>query len=302
MLDRSYCSVRARESREPLGGTASHAHGCVLLSYPKRLWGRDVSSAHGIGDALREELARLHDDHGVVTRMIAPVGVWERRVEVCFFPQARRIRDVPLDEVAALLARGDAGVGETIDVPIVAVCTHGQRDRCCAIAGLAIHAELAREARGRIEVREASHLGGDRFAPVVLALPSGHMYGHVERSDVPALIEGIVHGPPLRSRFRGSLWLDPRRQLAEIAMLDLAPRGIAPRLGAIAEHELDPDHAELDAEILWGAEERTHLRVRITRERRPVHGDCRSIAIDRRGSVEAWAIESVTSTRASADR
>lgn len=293
---RVFCSDLARAEREPLAGTASHARGCALISYPKRLWARDALASAGLPSALGPVLERLRERHDVVTRLVAHEGPWRGRVEVSLFPQNRRHRDVPLADVPALLERARPDEGERIERPLVACCTHGVRDACCARFGTALVRALRASAAGtgaQVEVREASHLGGDRFAPTVLVLPSGHMYGHLEPRDAPALLEAARGGAPLHACFRGSLWLDPLEQLAEVAALDAArARGKAlVSLGAIARTDHDEAHATLRLTPRLEGGESLELEVRCVRRRRLVLGDCRAARTGRRGAVSVWAIE-----------
>jgi hypothetical protein len=284
LKERTYCSDLARAAKEPLIGTASHARGCVLVSYPKRMWARNTLASEGLPRSLLDAIERLGRDHDVVTRLVAHEGSWNERVELSLYPQARRHRDVPLADAGAVLTRARPEDGEPITSPVIAVCTHGVRDRCCALYGGAL-VDALREAGGDVEIREASHLGGDRFAPVVLVLPSGHMYGHLTPSEAPALIEAARGGAVLRERFRGSLWRDPLEQLAEIAAIE---RGAT--LESVERDEHDADHATLRCVMSEGSA-RTELAVRCVRDHRLVIGDCRNADIGRRGSVRIWRTE-----------
>lgn len=296
---RLFCSDLARRAREPLAGTASHARGCVLVSYPKRLWGTDALDSEGLPPAARAELLRLIDERDVITRFLAYEGEWNGRTEVSFFPEGLRYTDVPIGELAALLGkarRGELADAEPVVRPTIAVCTHGQRDRCCALYGLALTEELRRVATATgapIDVREASHLGGDRFAPTVLVLPSGEMYGHLVPSDAGALLSAAAGGPAVLPRLRGSLWLEPVAQLAEVAAFGLpAFRAVRPTLGPIAVTDVDAGHRLLRATVTSG-DDHVVMVVRCAFERRQVFGDCRNAERDRRGAVDAWVIEDV---------
>jgi hypothetical protein len=76
---------------------------------------------------------------------------------------------------------------------IYLVCTHGKHDPCCAIRGRPVVAALAGElAPGRIW--ECSHIGGDRFAGNVVALPSGLYLGRVEADEASAVVDLIDSG------------------------------------------------------------------------------------------------------------
>ncbi len=99
----------------------------------------------------------------------------------------------------AALGRGD---GRTFDAvldggphtgdPLVLVCTNGKRDRCCALLGRPLAAELA--ASGAEGVWEVTHLGGHRFSPTVLVLPHGYAYGRVQAHSVKEILHGAREG------------------------------------------------------------------------------------------------------------
>ena len=97
----------------------------------------------------------------------------------------------------------DAEAGTPSADPLVAVCTHGKHDQCCAVRG--------RQAAQRIAQRypewtwECSHLGGDRFAATMIILPHGLYYGRVDSAADPADIvtrytQGRVDEHHLRGR------------------------------------------------------------------------------------------------------
>lgn len=294
-----FCSDLARRAREPLAGTASHALGCVLLGYPKRLWGRDALASEGFSPELSSELLRLVDERDVVTRLMAHEGTWTGRTEVVFFPEGLRFRDVAMDEVLALISAARRGSlpegGERQRDPIILCCTHGQRDRCCALFGLAIVVALRAALRpgAPIEIREASHLGGDRFAATAMVLPSGHTYGHLEPADAPALLTAASGGAPLVSRFRGSLWLEPAAQLAEAAAFALTEfRDLLPTLDPIEVSPIDRERCELRTKAQSG-DHRVAIVVRCALEQRRVVGDCHNADRHRTGQVGVWRVEEV---------
>ena len=81
---------------------------------------------------------------------------------------------------------------EIVHGPCYFVCTNGQRDMCCARFGLPVYADL----RERVGERawQVSHLGGHRFAPNVLVLPQGVLYGRVEQGSLDGFAERIESG------------------------------------------------------------------------------------------------------------
>lgn len=291
-----YCSLLAAEAKEPLAGTASHGRGCIVLAYPKRLWGRNALRAEGLPTPLVDALIGAQERLDVVTRFVASESA--ERTEITFYPAAVRFSDVPIETAAEIVTgyvSGSLTRGEIATRPMLLTCTHGQRDRCCARFGLAlIDAMRACDGFESIDVREASHLGGDRFAPTVMILPSGHVYGHLTADDASALIDAARGGAPLLSRFRGSFWRDVREQLADVAAFGLSREDEPPpTLSTIAVSEHDDTRCVLSFRATWRDRE-TALRVRCVRERRRVFGDCRAADEQRTGGVEAWRIEDVS--------
>src|SRR5690606_17397322 len=93
------------------------------------------------------------------------------------------------------------------------VCTNGQRDLCCARFGLPVYAAL----RARVGERawQVTHLGGHRFAPNVLTLPQGVVYGRVGQDDVDALLGAVENDRLAFPHVRGRAWYPPIVQAAE---------------------------------------------------------------------------------------
>jgi hypothetical protein len=90
--------------------------------------------------------------------------------------------------------------GEPMEAKIMAVCTHGTHDLCCAQFGNKIYAEL----RARNDnVWQISHIGGCRFAPNVVALPHGIVYGRVEPADCAEIIASYQRGEVMAEKMRG---------------------------------------------------------------------------------------------------
>jgi hypothetical protein len=116
--------------------------------------------------------------------------------------------------------------------PVLLVCVHGRRDRCCAVAGRPLVAALAASYPPGA-AWECSHLGGHRFAPTALLLPYGYLYGALTeplaRRVLGAAARRRVELHGLRGR---SVW-SPAGQAAEFAVrtrigeLDMAALTIA---------------------------------------------------------------------------
>ena len=93
------------------------------------------------------------------------------------------------------------------------VCTNGQRDLCCARYGLPAWTRM-QEAVGE-RAWQTTHVGGHRFAPNVLVLPAGALYGRVTEDAVPGFVEAIEAGGLAPEFLRGRSAWPPPAQAAE---------------------------------------------------------------------------------------
>jgi hypothetical protein len=100
--------------------------------------------------------------------------------------------------------------------PLALVCTNGKRDRCCALLGRPLAAELATS--GVEGVWEVTHLGGHRFAPTVLVLPYGYAYGRAEAHTLKEVLHGAREGRIVVEGCRGSSAWERPGQAAELAV------------------------------------------------------------------------------------
>jgi hypothetical protein len=106
--------------------------------------------------------------------------------------------------------------GEAVRGPMVLVCTHGKRDRCCAKFGFDMFKALV--ASGEVDVWQTTHLGGHRFAPTVLELPRGLCYGRLAPQEAVPLARAAVDGRVFQlDRFRGRTAFSRAVQVAEHA-------------------------------------------------------------------------------------
>ena len=103
---------------------------------------------------------------------------------------ARVRRRSALDLAAALTGRAPAG--EPAERLLV-VCTHGKRDRCCALYGRPLYDAL-RRSEHREAVWQSTHVGGDRFAGNLVVLPDGLYFGRVGAGDAAALADELAAG------------------------------------------------------------------------------------------------------------
>ncbi|WP_432174396.1 sucrase ferredoxin [Streptomyces sp. Tue6028] len=233
----SMCTTASRHLDEPLAGTAATARTWLLIEQPGPWGAKALTSSHldpTIGRALeaaakgtgvRIALIRRpgrHADCGTLAERhvyaahTTPGNVW---LHSAMTTDPEHLLDLDF----AALGMGDShtfdsvlqGAPHTGD-PLALVCTNGKRDRCCALLGRPLAAELAMS--GSAGVWEVTHLGGHRFSPTVLVLPYGYAYGRAEAHAVKEIVQGAREGRIVTEGCRGnSAWERPG-QAAELAV------------------------------------------------------------------------------------
>ena len=225
MEGRAFCAAVSSANEESLAATASRIDGWIMLEY-RGLWDRDVLGGSLLSDGLkghlRDQLGRLSPSRLLFLkkperRSSGRRQVWfgtSRPGEERFFQlEVDHLEDLRDFDFAGALA-GEGTPGVPLDHPMLVVCTHGKRDRCCAKNGRPIYDALKNETEPGW-VWQSTHVGGDRFAGNVVVFPHGLYYGRVEPADVPALLEACAAGQVELSRYRGRAAFTFKVQAAE---------------------------------------------------------------------------------------
>jgi hypothetical protein len=195
------CSELAAERGEPLGGSAATATTWLCVEQPGP-WGRDALWQSHLDHDVGRELAALSKGTGVRTVLIRRPGSHPDRhrpephqiylahtvpganwLEQAWVADPKELFDL---DFAALGAGTPSGLGELVTDPLLLICTNGRRDVCCALRGRPIAAELA--TRHGSHVWECTHIGGHRFAPTGISLPTGYAYGRFDLAGAEALL------------------------------------------------------------------------------------------------------------------
>src|SRR5690349_10869625 len=237
---REFCSDVCLLGNEPLLGSAIPARRMLFITWPKTLWAEQVLDAKGLPESLRSELRRAQREHGVMSQLAHRSDLASDRHRLLLMPANVAVSDVDrsdVEMVARALIEGRSLRKYEIS-PIrtasLFVCTHGQRDRCCAKYGFgllrALDAERTR--RGvRLELWECTHLGGDRFAANAFAFPSAHMYGRLRPEHAGSLLDHVVSGSVYVPAYRGSMLYVGVRQLGEaVGQAECSARRLTPKV------------------------------------------------------------------------
>ncbi|MDI2131232.1 sucrase ferredoxin [Yinghuangia seranimata] len=97
--------------------------------------------------------------------------------------------------------------------PVLLVCTHGKREPCCARFGRPTVRAL-HDAYGE-PVWETTHVGGDRFAANVVALPHGTYHGMVTEPAAAEVGAACLRGEVSLAHYRGRMGVPAAVQAAE---------------------------------------------------------------------------------------
>ncbi|MBD0339081.1 MAG: sucrase ferredoxin [Thermoleophilia bacterium] len=204
---RPFCAEAARERDEPLDATASWVDTWLLVEHVG-YWPYEPLEASAFAGPVREHLRTQLASRRPARLLLVkrpgrrPAGSFEviygRSDET-----GGRFRRLTLDSYDELLRLDLAGRrGELLRHPLLLACTHGIRDRCCARYGQALARELGRQADPEW-VRQASHVGGDRFAGNLVVLPEGLYFGRVAREDVAPVLAAYRTRRLELARYRG---------------------------------------------------------------------------------------------------
>ena len=240
MPERVYCSDLCLASGEPLLGTAGQVDAWLMLEY-KPVWRAKATDDNDLAAPMKAWLERTVAAYAAKGLQARPQFI--RRPEPSAGERARREaagggiaprkKELDTTDVSLFVGadgellhfQGDYATIATLDLlnphngfsrieePHYFVCTNGQRDLCCARYGLPVYARLRELAGGR--VWQTTHVGGHRFAPNVLALPQGALYGRVFADDVDAFFTTVEAGELALPHLRGRASFPPAAQVAE---------------------------------------------------------------------------------------
>lgn len=249
------CSIAARARGDQRVGTAVPAPRWFLVGHPGP-WER---TALGTGpvSGVADELSRVLGAAGARLQLVRRHG---RRPDVDTDEQpvflvdsiagtvARGTWREPADllRLAARLGDPDPTDLEPHPEPLVLVCAHGRKDKCCAIEGRVVAAVLDDVLPGA--VWETTHLGGDRFAGNIAYLPEGSMYGGLDGGTAARVVLSHVDGEVDLDHWRGrSVWSAPTQVAVAAVLRDEGGR--LPDVGRVRAAESAPETWRVTVEL-----------------------------------------------------
>ena len=222
-MARQYCSQL--NSAESMWGTANQVDVWLLLEY-KPAWQAKVLADNDLAEQTRNWLAqsisRLSDAGYKVRPQFVRQPELDRDDSRLMVAVSERLLEFSgtgydfLQSLDLLEIVQNAHTYPQLEQPRYFVCTNGQRDMCCSRFGLPSYAALRERLGDR--VWQVSHLGGHRFAPNVLVLPAGVLYGRVDVAYVSEFLQATESNTLDFSRLRGRSRYPAHVQAAEASL------------------------------------------------------------------------------------
>ena len=200
-----FCSAASRYFKEQLEGTAANSNVFILIEhsnpFPEKL-----IEAHFDKEWLKrtQRLAKSLKGKVLLTRN-KKTNFKDCRISFvdCHTCQYFTIQTT-IDQVASIRLEEHISSPETKwqTDPFFVICTNGKKDKCCAKFGFPVF-KFFESFNADVNVWECTHVGGDRFAANVVAMPFGIYYGHVAVEDVGHIMVRTLLRKIYKNRFRG---------------------------------------------------------------------------------------------------
>ena len=226
MTGSKFCSVMTRQTGEPLAGTAPFAKHFVFITWPKKYWQYEaLKSKGGFPEGLKEWMNTQSKISGKISiRLVSTKELTNKSADIYVYPEKIHYSNILPEEILGVLMshflkKGNSeNIVKSIERDHILVCTHGRHDKCCAKFGKELADNLRMQVKDReenIEVFDSSHLGGHRFAPIIIDFPTGRAYGQLTTKEIPDYLESRKQGMVYAPAYRGSVFLPELLQVAE---------------------------------------------------------------------------------------
>ena len=236
------CSKYSSENKESISGTAPDWDTLILVSL-NTPWQPDIEDSNdfpaGINDIVKSasnmnnkiRLQCIIPDEDYVGTGLTKIIKYSKQSDEDYFSKFQKfefdvssdkiysvVNDLTLNEDEELIEQGLANNKDARDI---FVCTHGSRDVCCASFGFPIYTELKnRFSDTSTRVWRISHIGGHRYAPNVIEMPSGRLWSRVEADDIEGVFEKQYSANEIQPFYRGLIGLNSAyEQIMEAKLL-----------------------------------------------------------------------------------
>lgn len=228
------CSILAQNAHLPLQGSATFRPLQIFFEWPKPwksplLASSDLPTDLGllVKDAAQQRkvlsLLAFCDPHKepdlrhlrvVVARLKQSEG----------FPSYEFLedfvsKDMLTQYLRSIVFSNEVEYKKTFSKKEIFICTHAAHDRCCGDFGPQLVSKILVDPKLKeFGIFECSHLGGHRFAPTMIELPTFNCYGFLNEEVVrKILLDSEDHTSLVQSHYRGFCGLETGEQVLEAA-------------------------------------------------------------------------------------
>ncbi|GLQ10490.1 hypothetical protein GCM10007913_24220 [Devosia yakushimensis] len=292
-----FCRDVCLERGEPLAGTGNMAERFIFVRWPRGKWRVPRFESADMGPALSRAIQGAMKQ-GIHVALVDRVG------ETDTLPMLQAngmVADFDgEDELAAAIERVTAGeplAGRPDPRPILLCCTDSRRDACCARFGFATYKALVAAADpAEIQILQATHVGGCRFAASLVLLPVQRRYARLTPEQVPEFLATIRRGDIYLPAYRGQAGLPEAAQVAQHAAMVWSAShsaGAAVQMEAVEWPE-PADGLDFVAPLRIGGQRYdVHMRTEII----PVSGRCTALSEEEPELTPRWRALEVVSAR-----
>ena len=241
-------------------GSAPNEDSYLIIEQAKP-WPAKVKKMDGLLEELQSGIKK-HKDHGVKI-LATPELPWESELPgpraVLVRGQSQRALCHEFTASAQNLQNALNSEPQGEPKKLFLVCTHGSRDPCCGLVGVPVYRAL--KASGQRDVLQVSHLGGHRFAPVILAFPEWRFYGHLNSESCLEMDKDLATEQAHLNGYRGHGRLPSHLQSAEAELWRLHGN----KLLEVQQLEGDKTGGVIQAKLSDGSELRYQAQFELTK-------------------------------------
>jgi len=270
---KTFCSSISLQRGEEILGTATFAKAYLMIRMEKRNWNFGLKDAN-ISNDLKEKLNKLQNSG----------------VKIIFF------QGIPGDPHFFYFSKSGWISGECLDIinedkllpvdeqkiNIIFVCVHGQRDACCARFGYTVFSELRELGTN---VRQCSHVGGDRFAANMLKFPEGDCFGHL-RTMVEIGNNNLLSSLQQSEKYRGCVFIHPKAQIALAKLIECGHVKNTMEFNSVASWHCPSD------DVLLVSVKNQSFKFLFKKEEVQGFGDCNRLRENKSNLFSKWTLVS----------
>tara|TARA_B100001750_G_C15480062_1_gene584873 strand:- start:579 stop:1544 length:966 start_codon:yes stop_codon:yes gene_type:complete len=227
---RILCSRYSSENKEGISGTAPDWDTLILVSL-NTPWQPDIEDSNdfpaGIIEIVKSassatnkiRLQCIIPDEDYVSSGLTKIIKYSKQLDEGYFSKFQKCEfDVSSDKIDDLIKNLvvnedekliEEGLVNKKDARDIFVCTHGSRDVCCASFGFPIYTKLKdKYSDTSTRIWRISHLGGHRYAPNVIEMPTGRVWARFGVDDIEGIFEKQYPAKEIEPFYRGLIGLN----------------------------------------------------------------------------------------------